>query len=326
MNIDMIGNPSEFIVMISTMAIIGISLATAIGFFGRLWWTFDLFSHFRVQYLIILTGFSGLALLLGHIEISIIGLIFSLINLTTIAPYYLPVHKSSHESRAYRILLSNVLRPNVEFGKLLQVIKETNPDFMVLIEISELWMSELAPISSNYPYIYTAIRSDNYGMAIFSRFDLYNTQTLYFSDANVPSLVVDANIDGKQLMFIGTHPPPPKSKIENSHRNQQIVNIADFIARKNKPIILLGDLNTTSWSSNFKKLINGSKLKDTRMGFGLQPTWPTHNPLFMVPIDHVLVSAGIRIHNRFTGPAIGSDHRPVIVDFSFDNNPQNSTN
>jgi endonuclease/exonuclease/phosphatase (EEP) superfamily protein YafD len=63
-----------------------------------------------------------------------------------------------------------------------------------------------------------------------------------------------------------------------------------------------------------------SRLRDSREGFGIQPTWLSNKPLFMVPIDHVLVSEGINIHKRFTGPDIGSDHRPVIVDFS----PENS--
>jgi endonuclease/exonuclease/phosphatase (EEP) superfamily protein YafD len=61
-----------------------------------------------------------------------------------------------------------------------------------------------------------------------------------------------------------------------------------------------------------------SNLHDSRKGFGIQPTWPSDKPIFMVPIDHVLVSKEIRIQNRFTGPDIGSDHRPVIVDFSLD--------
>jgi endonuclease/exonuclease/phosphatase (EEP) superfamily protein YafD len=324
MYIDIIGNPGELVNIISTLAIITVSLASILGFLGSFWWTFDLFSHFRFQYLILLTGFTVLSFLFGGIGISIFGLTFVLINLVTIAPYYIPVRKPMPDTGGYRILLSNVLQSNTEFGKLLHIIQEIRPGIMVLIEINERWMRELAPVSDKYPYLHTEIRSDNHGMAIFSRYAFNNTQTLYFGDAKVPSLLAEVNIDGNALIIVGTHPPPPKSKLKNSHRNQQIENITDFIARQNKPTILLGDLNMTSWSHHFKGLINGSKLRDTRKGFGLQPTWPAYNPVFLVPIDHVLVSGGITIHNRFTGPVIGSDHRPVIVDFSFDISTQES--
>ena len=34
----------------------------------------------------------------------------------------------------------------------------------------------------------------------------------------------------------------------------------------------------------------------------------------MIPIDHVLHTAGLGTEGRRTGPALGSAHRPVIVE------------
>ena len=98
-------------------------------------------------------------------------------------------------------------------------------------------------------------------------------------------------------------------------RDRQILALARFAAKQEGEVILLGDMNTTSWSYTFQDLLHESGLHDSRRGFGLQPTWPENMPLMRVPIDHVLHSSGIQISYRCTGPFSGSDHRPVIVDF-----------
>lgn len=56
-------------------------------------------------------------------------------------------------------------------------------------------------------------------------------------------------------------------------------------------------------------------LRDSRRGFGVQPTWNARHPWCMIPIDHCLVSEGASIVDRIVAPDVGSDHRPIIVDF-----------
>jgi endonuclease/exonuclease/phosphatase (EEP) superfamily protein YafD len=55
-------------------------------------------------------------------------------------------------------------------------------------------------------------------------------------------------------------------------------------------------------------------------GFGFQPTWPANSRFLKIPLDHVLHAPEIIIHNRMVGGAVGSDHFPVIVDFSIQQN------
>ena len=66
------------------------------------------------------------------------------------------------------------------------------------------------------------------------------------------------------------------------------------------------------WSIDYEKFINITKLKNSRMGVGILPTWPAPVPL--IPIDHVLVSSDIKVRNISVGRDIGSDHLPLIVD------------
>ncbi len=60
----------------------------------------------------------------------------------------------------------------------------------------------------------------------------------------------------------------------------------------------------------------GFALATTVSGFGLKPTWPTSLPLLMIPLDHCLLSPGLRVTSFEVGPRVGSDHLPVLVEIA----------
>jgi endonuclease/exonuclease/phosphatase (EEP) superfamily protein YafD len=79
--------------------------------------------------------------------------------------------------------------------------------------------------------------------------------------------------------------------------------------------LVLGDCNATRWCASFAAMQAAAGLQDTSDGMGWQGTWPALLPgWFRVPIDQVLVSAGIGVRDRRLGGDIGSDHLPVCVD------------
>ena len=85
------------------------------------------------------------------------------------------------------------------------------------------------------------------------------------------------------------------------------------------PVMVLGDLNATSWTPYFAELILAGGLSDSRRGFGVASTWPGFMPLpLRIPIDHCLVSREIGVRERRVGQPVGSDHRPIVVDFWMD--------
>jgi len=98
-------------------------------------------------------------------------------------------------------------------------------------------------------------------------------------------------------------------------RDRQLREVGRIAAELPRPLILLGDLNITSWSPHFQDLLESSGLRDSRLGWGIQPTWPANPWLLRIPIDHALVSRDVRVIARRTGPAIYSDHRPIVLDF-----------
>jgi endonuclease/exonuclease/phosphatase (EEP) superfamily protein YafD len=128
--------------------------------------------------------------------------------------------------------------------------------------------------------------------------------------------VAELQLDGSRLTIVGVHPPPPKSARMTAQRNQHMEALAAFTSQQEGAVLVCGDLNLTPWSPTFLRTLKKGKLHDSTRGFGLQPTWPVENFLSRVPIDHCLHSEGLRIVNRSVGPAFGSDHFPLIIDFS----------
>jgi endonuclease/exonuclease/phosphatase (EEP) superfamily protein YafD len=59
-------------------------------------------------------------------------------------------------------------------------------------------------------------------------------------------------------------------------------------------------------------------MRDSRRGYGIQPTWPAGVPALLIPLDHLLHTPDIVITSRRVGADAGSDHYPVIVEFFID--------
>ena len=289
---------------------------TVIGFLGRLWWLFELTSHFRPQYFLFLLGSAFLFLFGRKQGAAILVIVFAVINFSLIIPLYLGSPTIHAEGRTFRAVLANLNTSNHAHGKLEKFIRSIDPDFMVLLEVNQAWMTELQKLTAMYPYSRARPRDDNFGIALLSRIPFRNAEIRHIGRAGVPSVVAQFTVDDQLLNVIGTHTLPPVGRAYSAYRNQQLTVLADLVAVQQGPVMVLGDLNTTSWSPFFGDLIHKTALKDSRIGFGVQPTWPAGFPLFWVPIDHCLVSSGVVIHKRKTGPNIGSDHYPVIVDFS----------
>ena len=295
------------------LALFSVSLA---GFLGVWWWVFDLLGHFRVQYLVallILVPIYGLGA--RRIRLAVAGG-FALLNLVLIVPLYVRPRLAHASGAEQRILLANVLTQNRDRRRLSAWIDETSPDYIALLEVDETWLEDLNLTARGYPYAVTRPRGDNFGIALYSRFPLEHSEIKNFGSYGVPSIVSRLTVGEIPLTFIVTHPIPPKRARFHQLRNDHMDEIARYASRLDGVVILVGDLNITSWSPFFRDWLTAGDLRDSRRGFGIQPTWPANRPLFRIPIDHALVSPGVVVHQHRVGPEIGSDHLPVLMDFS----------
>lgn len=294
---------------------VSLCLITLTGFMGRVWWIFDLSSHFRLQYLILLVMCAMIGLLGNNYLLCILAGFGALVNFILILPLYLAPRRPQDTATRYRLLLSNVLGTNPHISATVNLIEKANPDIILLIEPTDTWLETILPHLANYPHRILVPRADNYGIALLSRHAFKRQETILLGPYQKPSIIASVDLEGKLLTLLGTHAQPPFNALDSAHRDQQIKEVVAYSNQFGKPALILGDFNATSWSAALRD-VSKAGWKDSRVGFGIQASWPVANPLLRVPIDHIFTTPDVVVHNRRLGSPVGSDHLPVILDFS----------
>ena len=284
-----------------------------LGYFGRGNWILDLLSHFKFQYLIILTLGSGILFLLKK-RVALVFIPFIILLGIEVVPIYFGGNKNMDLTNPTKIVCINLLSSNNNFSKVEQYISEKSPDIVVLLELTNLWQNMLRPVLDDYEYHFTVSRLDNFGIAVYSKVQLTDLRDLKVGNAQLPSIAGEFYIDSLPVTFIATHPLPPISYEEFESRNSQLSELAKISSEIDHEVILIGDLNTSSFSAHFKDLVKRSNLIDSRKGFGLKTSWPVGAELFHITLDHCLISDGLFIKTRETGSDVGSDHLPIYVE------------
>ena len=293
-------------------------LGLTAGLFGRFHFLLDMCSHFRLQAVValLLGGF----VILMYSRKNILGAIPFAVGIVvagTLYPYCRFVPPDSQNRPTTRILAFNVLTSNQKIEQAVAYIIEQDPDIIVLQEVDSQWMDTLQnQLSGKYPHQLARPRADNFGIAAFSRIAFSSAFIRNPGDQDVPSVeLVFQSREKGQFRIIGTHPLPPVSHEYWQSRNTQLNAIAENVRDSPIPTIVCGDLNTTPWSPFFRDFINTSGLRPASLGRGIPPTWTGNTKWLGLPIDYVAVPPEVHVTQRHVGPNLGSDHRPVIVDF-----------
>jgi endonuclease/exonuclease/phosphatase (EEP) superfamily protein YafD len=119
------------------------------------------------------------------------------------------------------------------------------------------------------------------------------------------------------IAILAVHPLSPYTEFRALQNDRQLGFAADWAAIQDGPAIVVGDFNATPWSYPFRRLMASTDLIDSARGFGLELSYPADsNLLLRISIDHLLHSPDFVVVDRQLGPAMGSDHFPLIVDLA----------
>jgi len=277
----------------------------------------ELFSHFRLQYLATALILAILLFALRSRRWAASMFVLALVNAVPVWPWYAAAARAADPTEpAIKLLLSNVYAGNKSTQALIDLLVAENADVVFLQELTSKRNAELAQLRETYAYSLNIPREDNFGIAVLSRHPFTSAKVIESPPFRLPTLAVEVEVGGNALALVTTHPLPPIGRTGFDSRNEQLASIAELVNRFTGPRILIGDLNTTMWGHHYELLAQQTGLVNARYGFGVLPTWPTHLPFAMIPIDHCMVSGELRVVDVRKGPDIGSDHLPLIVELA----------
>jgi len=196
-------------------------------------------------------------------------------------------------------------------------------DVVAIQEANRAFLASLDDLRDLYPYQAFAPPRETwhdgtFGTAVLSRWPFVQAQELPAppGTGRGPQDVV-LDWAGTRVTVRNAHPMRPGKAWRIALRD----SILDQLAGLEWPraSLLAGDLNMTSRSPMFGDLMAATGLRDSRRGFGRQPTFVVEQaePLALgVPIDHVLVGDAWCVLERATRTIPASDHAAVVVELA----------
>ena len=226
-------------------------------------------------------------------------------------------HRHSEGLPKLRLLEVNVHTANRQHEAVEKLVIDRKPDILALLEVNERWLDALAGLHRYYPHRIERPQNDNFGIALFSRFPLDDLTLRRLEHDRVYIAVGRFSFGSTPIALAVAHPVPPAGPTSSALRNEQLRQLSEILQNfRGSEIILLGDLNTSPWSPVYRRLEHSTGLHNAARGLGLFPTWPTAIRPLMIPLDHCLLSSGLRAVSLHTGPEVGSDHLPVLVEIA----------
>jgi len=300
-----------------TMRVFAVAVlaGTVAGWCGRWHWLLDLASHFRSTWLLLAIVGLGASLRWRSAVAAVCLAVAAAGNVVEMLPYWLPARSdpvaAADLTRRVVVVAANVHSQNDDPTAAAAYLRARRPDVAAVVEVDPAWGDALEGLADVFPHRVVWPRTDNFGVAVLSRWPLKDVDVVEFGAPGHPSIVATVHADAGPFRFIATHPSPPFDGPATAALTTHLAGVAAAAAASPLPCVVAGDLNATPWSRPFRQLVANGGLRDTALGRGVQATWNARFPAPRIPIDHILGPPGAVVLARKVGPDIGSDHFPV---------------
>jgi endonuclease/exonuclease/phosphatase (EEP) superfamily protein YafD len=293
--------------------------ATLFAFAAPIGWPFELFSHFRVQYGAAALVLTGLLLVLGSPRAALMALAV----LVWQAIPGVPAGVVADEPTAacggdeFTVVTANLQFSNRNEQRFLDWLASHPADLVVVQEVTARWADALNRLE-RYPHRELLAREDPYGIGVLSRWPFRSIEREDLAADGLPSLAGEIDLDGQPLRFVALHTHWPIVPTLARARDRTLDAAARLLRTGRGPAVALGDLNLTPFAPEFPRFLDAAGLRNASAGVRWQPSWMAGFWPLALRIDHVLVSPDLCVEGTAVGPAIGSDHRPVIARLRFE--------
>ena len=162
-----------------------------------------------------------------------------------------------------------------------------------------------------------------YGLAILSRYPIYDVKECRLPDGNEPRVALAAKCrlpSGLDVFVVNIHLDWVD---DDSFRYEQAARVRQFLRDLDGPVILLGDFNDVTGSRTIElfraDLQEATKPQDARF------TFPANRPNIEIDFLFAAPKGSWKIRNaHVVNDAVTSDHRPFFTEIEFVEGSKNS--
>jgi endonuclease/exonuclease/phosphatase (EEP) superfamily protein YafD len=292
------------------------TVGTVLGFFGNIWWAFDLMSGYRVQLAILLLAAAALYGLLYARVTALVFAVAAAVNVFLVLPLFVgsPVQAAGVEN--LKVASYNTARSTTDVAAVVDWVQGEAADVIFLFETDRELVEalELAEVPFE---VYSGHATDRvYGIIMLSRINV-TAETLAAGPTGEPVLRAEAKLGESAVVLYATRAQRATGEEEAEVRDLTLADVGSWAAAEALPVVVVGPLNTSQWSYAFRDLKSGADLVDSMAGYGFQPSYRADMWMgFRIPADQALYSKQLTTTERSLGPALGSDHLPLRVTFA----------
>ena len=296
------------------LATAGLALATA--FAGHRDWRLALLANFRAHLAVasllvaVVAAFTDSAVPVDGLPVVVL-LLCAAANVYEMLRATRPARvKVVSESRTVRLAFANLLETNLATDRVISWLERDRPDVFICAEAHRHWRRALTALEQDYPHVAGSPQGD---VMIFSRRPFEAEPVDLFVDIGH---AVAVRVDG--LTILGLHTASPEDLRRSTALRDLLDKAGVFLRDTAGPVVVTGDFNATPWTPPVRRLMAEAGLRCAPGA--LAGTYPAAllgrriPPWLAIPIDVVLAGGGAHAVSRRRGPAIGSDHWPVVIE------------
>jgi endonuclease/exonuclease/phosphatase (EEP) superfamily protein YafD len=283
--------------------------------FARWNWRIDALTHFYI----LATGVTlvaCLALLIRRrprLAVLYVVLLVFQVGLGFRFSYANPVVAAEGAPRL-KLFTANAFMGRIDYDTLAEIVRKEKPDILCLVEVRQNLVTKLEAtgLHQDYPYRYVHPVGAQGQLIWFREKPILVEEPKIFSPKGNPAYQAIIKLGSQHVRIWLVHPPNPIGQ-GRDRANGDIKALGEAIGKAGGSQIVVGDLNRTEGSPFFDDFMRDTGLRDSRLGFGRQTSWPSASP-YRIAIDHGFVSSDLAVVDRRLAPSIGSDHLPVILE------------
>lgn len=226
-------------------------------------------------------------------------------------PQWFPAKITAETGPSLSLYSANLWVYNQDMEALARSIERADADILVLVELGPTGREQADHLFATYPHRLYAGRGDHPAKsAIISRYPLSAVQ----GPMHRETVAAVADTPLGPVTVVGAHMTRPWPFQPQINQVKQVEKLGELRRRLSGPVIMAGDFNAVSHGRIGRQIKADMQVIPAPAFPG---TFPRKLPSILgMTIDHVWHTPDLALTSRRLGQANGSDHRPVIVQFS----------